>query len=42
MLIKQKFLFSQDFFANDFGSNFTEHSDNLTVELKTAMVGLTF
>jgi hypothetical protein len=42
MLIKQKFLFSQDLFAGDFGRKFTGHSDNLTIEVKTAVAGLTF
>ena len=42
MLIKQKFLFSQDFFANDFNKKLTGHSDDLTVEVKTAVVGWTF
>jgi hypothetical protein len=42
MLIKQKFLFSQDFFADDFDRKLTGYSDNLTLEVKTAVAGWTF
>ena len=42
MLIKQKFLFYQDFFADDFDIKFTKYSDNLTLEVKTAVTGWTF
>ena len=42
MLIKQKFLFSQDFFADDFDIKLTGNIDNLTLEVKTAVTGWTF
>ena len=36
------FLFSQNFFADDFDIKFTKYSDNLTLEVKTAATGWTF